>query len=64
MVAVAEGEILDALEALEALEELLAKSEETVVATIGVGAGEYVLLEDDGTGGCTTLVDEEVKALD
>ena len=56
MIAVAEGELL---EALEALEELLAKSEETIVATIGIGAGEYVLLEDDGTGGCTTLVEEE-----
>ena len=61
MPAVAEGELL---EALESLEELLAKREETVVVTIGVGAGEYVLLEGEGTGGCTTLVEEEVKALD
>jgi hypothetical protein len=58
--AVAEGEML---EALEALERLLAKSEETVVATTGVGAGVYMLLEDKEDDDCAILVDEGTREL-
>lgn len=60
MIGVPEGETL---EAINALEELLAKSEETVVATTGVGAGVYVLLDDEEENGCTVLVEEGGREL-
>lgn len=60
MIAVAVGPMLTALEEVE---KLLVKSEPTLEATIGVGAGEYVLLEDEEVCSCAKIVDESGREL-